>query len=88
MEDVLDIIDPDTGDVDDFDKELMEESEKTTTTAATSSAPVKPVVKPQPSVAVVKRKEPEKRKMEESQVGWLIVAWEARFIFLPFLLFW
>ena len=65
MEDVLDIIDPDTGDVDDFDKELMEESEKTTSTAA----PVKPVVKPQPSVAVVKRKEPEKRKMEESQVG-------------------
>ncbi len=67
MEDVLDIVDPDDGLVDDFDKELMAESENTTPVAAPSE-PVKPVVKPQSSYTSVKKKQEQEKRLEESQV--------------------
>ena len=67
MEDVLDIIDPDDGLVDDFDKELMAETEKPSTPVARNNY-VKPVAR-QPAPRVEKRDTETKRKMEEQQVG-------------------
>ena len=68
LEDVLDIIDPDDGLEDDFDKELMAESENTTTTVPVQIKKEKDYVKPEARQQQVKR-EPDVKVKEEPQVS-------------------